>query len=202
MKKLFCFSLIALAIMTLSSQISSAQPQRNSSGSRDGNSQEWYQKMKQARIAFFTTECKFTEDEAKAFWPVYDQIEADRREAVKASMEAYKELAEAIKAGKGDAEVEKLLKKYSEASAKNISAEETIAKYKEILPAAKVARVILAEEKFRQQQIHRLHGEKGGQGGYSGGRPGGDRGGFGGGRPGGDRGGFGGGRPGGDQQEF
>ena len=195
MKKLFSFGLIAAAVMMLSAQVSSAQPQKKGSGPREGNPQEWYQKMKQARIAFFTTECKFTEDEAKAFWPVYDQIEEERREATKATMEAYKELMEAVKAGKSDSEVEKLLKKYTDASAKTISQDEIVARYKKILPAAKVARVILAEEKFRQQQIHRLHGENG-EGGP---RPGGGQGGFGG----GDRGGnFGGGRPGGNRDGF
>ena len=191
-----------MAIAVLGSQFASAQSQKRSSSSRESDAQEWYQKMKQAKIAFFSTECKFTEDEAKAFWPVYDQIEEERRDAAKASMDAYRELMEAVKAGKSEGEIDKLLKKYSDASAANVSNEETIAKYKKVLPASKVAKVILAEEKFRQQQIHRLHGDNGSQGGFSGGRPGGnDRGSFGGGRPGGsDRGGFGGGRPGGDRE--
>ena len=60
MKKLFSFGLIAAAVMMLSAQVSSAQPQKKGSGPREGNPQEWYQKIKQARIAFFTTECKFT----------------------------------------------------------------------------------------------------------------------------------------------
>ena len=191
MKKFINCSLIAATILMLGALTSNAQPQRGSSN-KGGDHQEWFQKMKQERIAFFTSECKFTEAEAKAFWPVYDQIEEERREATKASMTAYMELSKALKDGKPDSEIDALLAKYCEASAQNITAAETVARYKKILPASKVAKVILAEEKFRQQQIHRLNGGQGGpQGGPQGGRPGGNF--QGGGRP-----QQGGGRPGGN----
>ncbi|MBQ2530827.1 MAG: hypothetical protein II548_00910, partial [Bacteroidales bacterium] len=68
-----------------------------------------------------------------------------------------KALNSAIEAGKDDKEVSALLDKYLEAleSGKTIDAK-YVSEYRKFLSSKKVAKLFIAEEAFRRQQIHRL----------------------------------------------
>ena len=72
-------------------------------------------------------------------------------------MEAYKKLDEALRSGKDDEEIQILLDKYLAAqdNGKNID-RKYVAEYRKILPGKKVAKLYIADEEFRRQQIHRL----------------------------------------------
>ena len=127
---------------------------------KDGN---WREKVRAEQVGFITAELNLTEAEAQAFWPVYNDVQAQRREAFKAQHDALK----AMQNGAEGKEAEKLLDDYLAAKKKCESIEaDAVLRYKKVLPVQKVAKLLMAEEKFRQQQIHRL-----GQGGF--GRPGG-----------------------------
>jgi superfamily I DNA/RNA helicase len=64
----------------------------------------------------------------------------------------------ALEEKKSEKEVAALLDKYLEAQKKVNEIENAIAaKYKAVLPVEKVAKLYVAEEKFRRQQIRRLH---------------------------------------------
>ena len=124
---------------------------------------DWREKVRAEQVAFITSELDLTESEAQAFWPVYNDVQKQRREAFQATGEAYKALSEGVDGNDAAA----LLDKYLNARKASEKVEnEAIARYKKVLPVSKVAKLLMAEEKFRQQQIHRL-----GQGGF--GRPGG-----------------------------
>ena len=109
--------------------------------------------MRAEQVAFITSELNLTEAEAQAFWPVYNDVQNKRREAFKASAEAFQALSEGIE---GD-NVNKLLDKYLESKkdAEKIESE-AINRFKKVLPKEKVAKLVLAEEKFRHRQISRL----------------------------------------------
>jgi hypothetical protein len=71
---------------------------------------------------------------------------------------AYKEMSKAMDEKKGEKEISALLDKYLEAQEKVNEVENGIAaKYKAVLPVEKVAKLYVAEEKFRRQQIRKLH---------------------------------------------
>jgi Spy/CpxP family protein refolding chaperone len=109
------------------------------------------------QVAFITSELDLTETEAQAFWPVYNDIQKQRREAFQATGEAYKALSEGVDGN----DAASLLDKYLDAKKAGEKVEaQAVARYKKVLPVSKVAKLLLAEEKFRQNQIHRL-----GQGG-------------------------------------
>ena len=89
-------------------------------------------------------------------WPIYNQAQKEQREAIEASMKTFAELDKAIRDGKTGREVNDLLEKYTKAvDDQNVSAK-YLKEYLKVLPAEKVGKLLLGEEKFRQSQINRL----------------------------------------------
>ena len=120
---------------------------------------EWREKVRAEQVAFISTELNLTESEAQRFWPVYNDVQARRREAFKASGKAFKALQEGV----GGEKTEALLDEYIRAK-KAVEAVEAdaLVRYKKAIPVDKVARLVLAEEKFRRQQIGKLGKREGG----------------------------------------
>ena len=132
--------------------------QENTRDKRKGRD-DWREKVRAEQVSLITSELDLTEAQAQAFWPVYNSVQVQRREAFKASADAMKALKNA-----DNANVNALLDNYLAAKkAAEAVEEEAIAKYRAVLPAEKVAKLILAEEKFRHQQIGRLGGHGGPQ---------------------------------------
>ena len=129
---------------------------------------KWREQVRAEKVAFLTVELDLSEAEAQTFWPVYNDVEKTRREAFKESGKAAKALREALEKGEGDvnALLDEYLKKRSEA--KKVD-EESLARYKKVLPIEKVAKLVLAEEKFKHNQIGKVGGHNGN---YNGGRDG------------------------------
>ncbi len=114
-------------------------------------------KVKSEKIAFITSELDLTPAEAEKFWPVYNQISNEKKEALEGVMKAYKALKIAVKEGKDDAAIKELTNAYVKANADYQAIENnTCEKYRKVLPESKVARLYLAEEKFRRQRIHNI----------------------------------------------
>jgi len=117
------------------------------------NREAWRERIRSERVAMITSELELTEAEAQAFWPVYNEVQAQRREAFKASAEALK----ALKDGAEGKDAAALLDQYEAAIQKNNAIElQAMNRYRKVLPAEKVARLLVAEEKFRHQQIGKL----------------------------------------------
>ena len=117
---------------------------------------DWQEKMRAERVAFLTTAMEHTPAEAEKFWPVYNSMEAERRASFGKVMRAYKALSDGVAAGKTDKELEVLVNDYTTANKNSHSIE---AKYTpqliKILSVSKVAKLFVAEEEFRRQQIGR-----------------------------------------------
>lgn len=138
-----------------------AQPKGHAN--KDGNKQEWREKVRAEQVAFITSELNLTEAEAQAFWPVYNDVQTQRREAFKASGEAFKALQEGADGENAAALLDNYLA--SKKTCETIEAD-AVNRYKAVLPVNKLAKLLLAEEKFRHQQIGKLgRGEGGPQGG-------------------------------------
>lgn len=122
---------------------------------------DWQEKMKAERVAFLTTAMELTPAEAEKFWPVYNSMEAERRAFFGKVMRAYKALSDGVAAGKTDKELEVLVNDYTTANKNSHSIE---AKYTpqlvKVLSVSKVAKLFVAEEEFRRQQIGRWSSNK------------------------------------------
>lgn len=123
-----------------------------------GNRCDWKEKMMSERIAFLTLEMNLTPEEAQVFWPVYNQINGEKDEAIHNVFKAYKALDEAIKTEKSEKEISKLLDSYLSAKAAQSEFEKKAdEQFRKVLPVSKVAKLYLGEEKFRRQHIRKLH---------------------------------------------
>lgn len=121
-----------------------------------GCNNDWKEKMMSEKIAFLTMEMNITPEEAQVFWPVYNQIENEKDAALEEVIRSYKALNTAVEQNK---DVEKCLEEYMAAQEKLRDIDSGASeKYKAVLPVEKVAKLYVAEEKFRRQQIRKLHG--------------------------------------------
>ena len=121
-----------------------------------GCNNDWKEKMMSEQIAFLTIEMNITPEEAQVFWPVYNQIENEKDAALVEVIQSYKALNAAVEQNK---DVEKCLNAYLNAQEKLRETDNKAAEqYKKVLPVEKVAKLYVAEEKFRRQHIRKLHG--------------------------------------------
>ncbi len=143
-----------------------------SSYARSGQEKDWQDKMKAERVAFLTSSMELTSAEAEKFWPIYNSMESERRASFGKMMRAYKALEEALNANKSDSEITELLNAYLQANedSRTIDAK-YIPMFKKVLSEKKIAKMYIAEEQFRRQQIGRWNGgDRGGDKGERGGK--------------------------------
>ena len=152
MKNIFYTALASLlATFWLACPSADAQP----------NPQEnWKEKMESVKIAFLTSEIGLTPTEAQNFWPIYNSVSEELDKAMYSTFSSYMELEKAINENKSDKEVSKCLERYLDAlESQDEIRNESVDKYKKILSERKVAKIFVAEEKFRRQHIRMLqHG--------------------------------------------
>lgn len=147
-----------------------------SSYARSGQEKDWQDKMKAERVAFLTSSMELTSAEAEKFWPIYNSMESERRASFGKMMRAYKALEEALKANKSDSEITELLNAYLQANEDSRAIDaKYIPMFKKVLSEKKIAKMYIAEEQFRRQQIGRWNGgdrggDKGGDKGERGGK--------------------------------
>lgn len=160
----FIPTILVSALLVLSAQASA----QNNNGMGDF-AKQWQERLESEKIAFLTKEMSLTPKEAQTFWPLYNQAQKEEREAIDASMKAFGELDKALREGKTGNELNALLEKYTKAvDAQGVSAR-YLKEYLKVLPAEKVGKLLIGEEKFRQSQINRLRQPMmGGQPGYFG----------------------------------
>ena len=130
----------------------------NAAGQDNNKRNDWQDRMKAEKIAYLTDPMALTPAEAERFWPVYNQAEAETRQCWRLVMEAYRTLEASIEAGKDDKEISALLDKYLDAQEAGDGIERKYTtEYRKILSNDKIARLYIAEENFRRQQIHKLN---------------------------------------------
>lgn len=128
------------------------------SGQEKARKNDWQDRIKAEKIAYLTDKMDLSSAEAEKFWPVYNRAEAETRACWKLVMEAYKALEASIDSGKDDKEIRNLLDQYLDAREKGDGIERKYTtEYRKILSNDKIARLYIAEEDFRRQQIHRLN---------------------------------------------
>lgn len=125
---------------------------------RKEHKEDWREKVRAEKVAFLSTELDLTVEEAQAFWPVYNEMEALRRDRFKAMVDAFKALKNAQDGDDTDALLEAYLA--AKESSDHIDIE-MLPKVRKVLSAEKAARLFLAEEKFRHEQIQRLGAGRG-----------------------------------------
>jgi hypothetical protein len=153
MKKLKYIALLSLIFLQLSMLQAQPRPQHR------GPDPERREQIESMKIAFITKRLDLTPEEAKKFWPVYNQYSGELEKHRKARMEQRRDLRDRENLSESDYEKVvdgeiafrqqelDILKKYN-------------GQFKQILPMRKVAQLYRAEEDFKRELLERIR-EKG-----------------------------------------
>ena len=151
MKKFIIASLTCLFICSMSVQAQSKKE----------NFENWREKMKAEKVAFITSYVDLTVEEAQNFWPIYNEIEKKKDGLARKERQAYHKLNKAIESN-NEKDIQTCLKAYIDAADDNQrDLEEDYEQLCKVLPEKKVTKLMVAEEKFRHQQIGRLRHHRG-----------------------------------------
>lgn len=154
--KITGISLLLFALLFAPCSLLSAQPYQHHGGHQGGEPGGNREKVEAQRVAFITSELNLTPDEAKVFWPVYNEYDAKRHElrvTFKNASDIHKE------------QIDKLTEKEASAILDNqlIEAQKLLdlrkeyhSKFKAVLPAVKVLKLYDAEREFQKMLIDRL----------------------------------------------
>ncbi|MBO4264277.1 MAG: hypothetical protein J5871_06345 [Bacteroidales bacterium] len=155
MKKLVVFLLCAALSCSLF-----AQPPGGHGGVKDrkpGPGKEMMQRIRSEKIAYISAYAKLNKEEADRFWPLYHEMEDQQQKLTHAEREAFHALQSALE--DGDRDIPARLDAYLAAKGKTAEAQRSaIHAYRRVLSVDKAARVLVAEEMFRREQIGKLRG--------------------------------------------
>ncbi|TVR74537.1 MAG: hypothetical protein EA408_02165 [Marinilabiliales bacterium] len=144
------YILIAVLIILPCTLIDAQQPQRR--GRAD------FEQVEAERIAFLTRYLELTSDEAKEFWPVYDDYR-NRRELLAQERQSAAWYFNQNWRNLEVDEIEEIADKFISLQVKEAKlSEEYHEKFKSVLPAVKVMRLYEAENMFRMQLLRRVRG--------------------------------------------
>ncbi len=112
------------------------------------------------RVAYFTRQVGLNTDEAKKFWPVYNEmqeeiqkLQRERRMRHRNGREAHENLS--------DAELEKMINEEFISRQKELDIEKKYhERYKEILPMKKLAQYYRAQEGFKRELLKKIQSER------------------------------------------
>lgn len=152
--KIMAVSLILISALLVSTNPANAQQERHRYGQQGSQPGKQYEKMEAQRIAFITQELDLTPDEAKVFWPVYNEYDKKRHELkksvrdnlLKEDIEKLTEKEAALILDNQITEAQKLLDLRKEYHAR----------FKAVLPAVKVLKLYETERDFQKMLIDKM----------------------------------------------
>ena len=108
------------------------------------------------KIAFITKQLNLTPEEAQAFWPVYNQCQKQRKEFRKKNREQFKDKRKNIDE-MSDKEVEVMVDNEIVIKQRELDLQkECYAKYKQLLPIKKVAKLYRTEREFKRALLKKM----------------------------------------------
>lgn len=134
-----------------------AQNNRDKDG-RPGANRE---KMEAQRVAYITQQLNLTPEEAKAFWPVYNEYDAKRQTLKKSFRESgYMHRVDMDKLSQKEAE-QILDNQIIEAQKFLDLRKEYHGRFKAVLPAVKILKLYDAEREFQKMLMEKIHNNHG-----------------------------------------
>ncbi len=116
------------------------------------------EKIKAEKVGYITDELDLTVKEAQVFWPLYNEFDAKITELFKEERKLFREMKKNIETLSDDdliSKTDRLIMINKEKSDLEVEYHE---KYKEVLPAKKVALLYKAEKEFRKHLMHKYKG--------------------------------------------
>lgn len=124
---------------------------------QDGTRRE---KVEAHRIAFITNKVGLTSEEAKRFWPVYNEYQAELETIRKERRMKLKD-ARMDQENLSDKELESLVDYEITFRQKELDISKKYhARFKEVLPVRKVAKLYMAEEAFKRELLRQIQDKR------------------------------------------
>jgi hypothetical protein len=102
-------------------------------------------KIKSLKIAFITEKLNLTPEESEKFWPLYNQMDAER-------IAVFDEKKSDFSSEVNDKDAQAFINKHFELKEKEMLIEKKyVEKLKAVLPMRKIAKLLWVEKKFRQE---------------------------------------------------
>ncbi len=113
-----------------------------------------HEKIESMRIAFITDKVEISSDQAKVFWPIYNEMQDE----MKSVREDFKKLMKAWrKEDLKDSEAKKLLEDKFKIEQKKLDIEKKYhSKFLSVLSPVQVGKLYLAEEQFKRELISKM----------------------------------------------
>lgn len=157
MKNVYKVCLLVLVMLPMALSLG-AQPK----GDRKGKDPEFWKKAQAEKAEFITKRMNLSKAESEAFLKVYNENESRKGELFHERQKALMDMKKALKEDK-KADVEALLKKYIDARIRLEQWENSdYERFSKVLSSEQIARLMVAEEDFRREQIHKLDGRRAG----------------------------------------
>ena len=154
---------VAAACLMAVSILASGQNSRGTENVQESQCQkeDWKERMKVEKKTFFEQELMLSEEKAEKFWKAYDKISQKQWQANKAVMDCRRALENARKTEGADYKtlLDNLMEAEDKLSKTNSTAVEELRKR---FGDEMTAKLLVAEERFRRNQIHKLNRGKGG----------------------------------------
>lgn len=117
-------------------------------------------KIEALKVAFITDKLALTPDEAKVFWPIYNQYQ-DELEALNKNRRAEKKVVAKGLDAMSDKEIEEYLEEMLAINQQKVDLQRKYnAKFKTVLSIKKVARLYAAEEGFKRELLKKIQANK------------------------------------------
>lgn len=145
-----------IMMLALLWQVNPAIAQRDKDGRHGANSE----KMEAQHVAFITQQLSLTPEEAKSFWPLYNEYDAKRHELRK-SFRQTGDLSKPDFDKITEKEASEMLDNQIIESQKFLDLrKEYHAKFKSVLPAVKVLKLYNSEREFQKMLMDKMHNSK------------------------------------------
>ena len=115
-------------------------------------------KVETMHIAYLNQKLDLTSDEAKKFWPVYDQYKSDQRELRRQRQDN----VESVRKSGGidnmnDADAQKLIAAETDLETRELELRKKyVLKFEQVVPTHKVAKFFIAEDEFKRYLLNQL----------------------------------------------
>ena len=117
------------------------------------------------KIGYLTKELNLTTDEAKKFWPVYNEFSDELKKIRDARKERFRDAKESF-VSMADKDVEKVIDTEMISRQQELDLQKQYhARFKEVLPIKKVALLYRAEEGFKRELLEKIKERREGGGG-------------------------------------
>ncbi|GHT00915.1 hypothetical protein AGMMS50276_27880 [Synergistales bacterium] len=123
---------------------------------RDDRRKAEFEQFKAKRIEFITKELELTEDEAKVFWPICNELQEKKFEVNKQLREAVREFFKQEKKGEkhSESDYKKLVDLHVSVKVKEAQLEEQyVEKFAKVISAEKIFRYQRAEQEFARKML-------------------------------------------------